>query len=78
MGEGFPTQPVYEEGFTQENAQKWNLEDAAALELRGCLFQHTSKRELYMTEKIEAILRSENIVSANKSVGFWRYAENFE
>jgi hypothetical protein len=20
MGEGFPTQPVYEEGFTQENA----------------------------------------------------------
>ena len=52
--------------------------DPDSLELRGCHYQHTVRRELYMTKKIEKILEKYEIPCGNKSLGFWKYFQDSE
>jgi len=46
---------------------------AGLLEIKGCMFFHTLKRELHMTCRIEEILSRQGLLVGNQSVGFWQY-----
>lgn len=47
--------------------------DENSKEIRGSHFQHTVRRELFMTNKINEILKNYDLISGNKSLGFWKY-----
>ncbi|KAM3142326.1 hypothetical protein pb186bvf_005483 [Paramecium bursaria] len=42
-------------------------------EIRGCQFEHTAKRELYVTHRVDQILHQYGLEGANKSLGYWEY-----
>ncbi|CAD8190650.1 unnamed protein product [Paramecium pentaurelia] len=44
-------------------------------EIRGCCFDHTVKRELFMNRKVEQILKKYNIETGNISIGYWQYGD---
>jgi hypothetical protein len=65
LGQGFPLRRV-ETPPTGAPEECW--------ELRGCMFEHTVSRELYMTNKINSILSENRLLPANEPIGWWEYA----
>ena len=45
-------------------------------EIRGAHYNHTVKRELFMTAKIDDYLKASGFEAGNKSIGFIMYSEN--
>ncbi|CAD8116299.1 unnamed protein product [Paramecium primaurelia] len=60
------------DGFT---LRKFEGDIENAFEIRGCCFDHTVKRELFMNRKIEQILKKYNIETGNISIGYWQYGD---
>jgi hypothetical protein len=60
--DGFPIRRVI-------NGEKY--EKIEKFEIRGCMFEHTTLRELFYTKKIQKILKEENILCCNKPVGWY-------
>ncbi|CAD8113502.1 unnamed protein product [Paramecium sonneborni] len=60
------------DGFT---LRKFEGDFDNAFEIRGCCFDHTVKRELFMNRKVEQILKKYNIETGNISIGYWQYGD---
>ncbi len=51
-----------------------NVDDHPGLiQIRGCMFEHTCNRELFMTSLINDVLYKNGLVPANIPVGWWTY-----
>eukprot|EP01130_Rhizamoeba_saxonica_P018871 TRINITY_DN959_c0_g1_i2.p1 TRINITY_DN959_c0_g1~~TRINITY_DN959_c0_g1_i2.p1 ORF type:complete len:398 (-),score=117.31 TRINITY_DN959_c0_g1_i2:67-1260(-) len=59
--EGFPLAEVNHPSFSE------------CQQVRGCMFDHTSSRALYLTELVSEVMQNNNIVTANIPIGWWRY-----
>jgi len=58
---GFPFAPVLDNEFPGSE------------QIRGCAFEHTTSRELYISSIVEKMLKPVGFESANKPVGWWEY-----
>jgi len=58
----------------------FNLERMAypveGLEIRGCCFEYTVVRELYMTHKINELIQTQGYCTGNYPVGYWKYEDS--
>ncbi|EAR94379.1 hypothetical protein TTHERM_00048820 (macronuclear) [Tetrahymena thermophila SB210] len=64
-----------DQGFPLEKSSSKYPE---AYEPRGCQFNHTAKREIYVSNQVSQFLQLINNESAIKPLGFYLYNENFE
>lgn len=58
-----------DEGFIFQVLNK----NSPLVNIRGCSFEHTSQRELYMTESVEKLLSKHGLQGANQSLGYYKY-----
>lgn len=61
LNEGFPSREMVSEV-------------SGLVEIRGCMFEQTVRRELYITDQVNHILESYKLKGANQSAGYWEYA----
>jgi len=61
--EGFPLEDIFPETRKVQPQQK----------MCGCEFDHTSKRDLHMTEVVNALLEEHGLIGGNTSIGRWVY-----
>eukprot|EP01090_Pellita_catalonica_P007626 TRINITY_DN18214_c0_g1_i1.p1 TRINITY_DN18214_c0_g1~~TRINITY_DN18214_c0_g1_i1.p1 ORF type:complete len:508 (+),score=85.94 TRINITY_DN18214_c0_g1_i1:3-1526(+) len=60
--------PYRDVEYTDESGTKLKCQ-----EIRGCMFEHTTARELHMFDKIHTLLKPFKIATANESLGWYEY-----
>lgn len=60
---GFPTAPIFPESRTVNTSER----------IEGCSFEHTSKRDLHMTQVVNDLLDEYGMIGGNQPVGRWCY-----
>ena len=66
----------YKSGFTL--LEDDNRDIFKKIEIRGCQFENNVFRELYYSEKINEILKKNNIPGSNIPVGYFKYDKNIK
>jgi hypothetical protein len=62
LDQGFPLKKVKENTY----------------EIRGCMFEHTCARELYLSLVVDELMKKNGFFCANQSLGYWEYKEKQE
>jgi hypothetical protein len=47
--------------------------DTNAVEIKGCMFEHTALRQAFMSSEIDVLLKNENKLSGITPIGIWKY-----
>ncbi|KAL6079151.1 RNase H domain-containing protein, variant 3 [Balamuthia mandrillaris] len=74
---GFPLRTMKTSDLPKELRERLEKDKdtvSTFVEIRGCMFAHTSSRELFMSAHIEELLRPLGIPVANTPFGWWEYS----